>query len=75
MKEYCDKIKLTKYNIVLDKKIIDEKYKTFIDSQSSYEKLKKDRVVKNSDKIFVNIKTADVSAPDFLKSQKRFKPS
>ena len=63
-------INVTKYEINLDEKIKNENYKSFINSQKQYSKLKKARPLKNSDKVFVNISTDDDSAPDFMKIQK-----
>ena len=66
-----NEIELTKRKIELDKKIIDENYKNFIDSQKHYHKINEVRPVKFSDKIIVNISTKDESVPDFLKLQEK----
>jgi len=63
-------INLTKYEINLSDKIINNNYKSFINSQKQYTKLKKDRALQNSDKILVNLSTEDKAAPDFMKVQK-----
>ncbi len=65
-----EKIKHNKYDIQLDKKTLDENYKSFLASQNIYEKIKDDRHPVISDRIFVDIETSDESAPEFLKSQK-----
>ena len=64
-----DKITSIKYSIDIDKKKYENNYKSFLSSQTTFEKLEEDRAVKFSDKLFVNIKTKDDSVPDFLKTQ------
>ena len=64
-----DKITSTKYIIDIDQKLYEKNYKSFLSSQTTFEKIEEDRAVKISDKIFVNIKTKDDSVPDFLKLQ------
>ncbi len=64
-----EKINLHKYKINLDKKTVDENYQNFIKSQKKYVTLNKKRKLKNTDKVFANISTEDVSVPDFLKLQ------
>ena len=65
-----DKIKSIKYKIDIDAKTKEENYKSFLNSQNVYDKIKNDRSVKNSDKIFVNIKTSNNSVPNYLQLQK-----
>ena len=66
-----DKIKSIKYKVDIDSKTSEENYKSFLNSQNTYERIKMDRAVKNSDKIFVNIKTSNNSVPDYLKLQEK----
>jgi len=66
-----DKIKSIKYKVDIDSKTSEENYKSFLNSQNTYEIIKMDRAVKNSDKIFVNIKTSNNSVPDYLKLQEK----
>ena len=63
-------LEIKNYSIDLDKKTIDDNYKNFLDSQKHYHKVDKIRPMKLGDKIVANIFTNDLSAPDFLKSQK-----
>ena len=65
-----EEIEIKNLTIDLDSKTIDENYQKFINSQKHYHKLSKDRPVKLTDKIIVNIVTEDQSVPDFLKLQK-----
>ena len=64
-----DKLKITKYEIDLDKKTIEENYNLFLKSQSQYSKIKNDRLPKSSDKIIANLTSLDQSIPDYLKNQ------
>ena len=64
-----DKLKITKYEIDLDKKTIEENYNLFLKSQSQYSKIKNDRLPKSSDKIVANLTSLDQSIPDYLKNQ------
>ncbi len=64
-----DKLKITKYEIDLDKKTIEENYNLFLKSQSQYSKIKNDRLAKSSDKIIANLTSLDQSIPDYLKNQ------
>jgi len=61
---------LKKYEIDFDKKTLNENYNQFINSQKQYKKVDSKRIIKNSDKIYLNITTDDESIPGFLKSQK-----
>ena len=63
-------INLNKYEINLEKSIIDKNYKDFIKSQKKYSKIKNNREIKKSDKVFINLNTNYEIAPEFLKSQK-----
>ena len=71
LKDFKD-LKLKKYKIELDKKTIDDNYNQFLSSQKNYKKLESNRVVKNSDRINLNIVSKDSTVPEFLKSQKNF---
>ena len=53
----------------LDKKTLEENYNQFLNSQKEYKKISSNREIKNSDRVFVNIKTDDNSVPEFLKLQ------
>ena len=63
-------IKLKKYEINLDQKTIEDNYNQFLLSQKQYAKIEKNRPIKNTDKVTINIETKDPLAPDFIKSQK-----
>jgi len=65
-----DKIESIKYNLNIDKKTFEKNYISFLNSQKKYIKINKNRSIKNTDKVFIDITTADNSAPDYLKSQK-----
>lgn len=65
-----EKLEIIKHSIQIDKKTLEENYKNFIDSQKQFKKVENNRVIKKSDKVFVNILTSDLSVPDFLHSQK-----
>ena len=64
------KFSLQKYEIDLDKKTLDENYNNFLKTQKKYSKITKDRSIKNSDKVTINLSSDDKKVPDFLKSQK-----
>ena len=61
---------VNKYEIDLDKSLIEENYKEFLKSQKKYSKIINNREIIVSDKVFVNLTTNDLSAPDYLKLQK-----
>ena len=61
---------VNKYEIDLDKSLIEENYKEFLKSQKKYSKIINNREIILSDKVFVNLTTNDLSAPDYLKLQK-----
>ena len=61
---------VNKYEIDLDKSLIEENYKEFVKSQKKYSKIINNREIIVSDKVFVNLTTNDSSAPDYLKLQK-----
>ncbi len=61
---------VNKYEIDLDKSLIEENYKEFLKSQKKYSKIINNREIIGSDKVFVNLTTNDSSAPDYLKLQK-----
>ena len=62
-------INITKYEINLGEKIINENYNNFMKTQKQYTKLKNDRSIKKGDKIYVNISSEDNSLPDYLRQQ------
>ena len=61
---------VNKYEIDLDKSLIEENYKEFLKSQKKYSKIINNREIIVSDKVFVNLTTNDSSAPDYFKLQK-----
>ena len=61
---------VNKYEIDLDKSLIEENYKEFVKSQKKYSKIINNREIIVSDKVFVNLTTNDSSAPDYFKLQK-----
>ncbi len=63
-------IKINKYEIDLDKKIVENNYKDFIKSQKKYLEIKKSREIKSTDKVIVDLSSKEESVPDFLKNQK-----
>ena len=65
-----EKLLLKQYEMDLDKKTLEENYNQFLNSQKEYKKISSNREIKNSDRVFVNIKTDDNSVPEFLKLQK-----
>ena len=64
-----EKLEIIKHSIQIDEKTLEENYKNFIDSQKQFKKVKNNRAIKKSDRVFVNILTSDSSVPDFLHSQ------
>ena len=64
------KIKLNNYEISLSKKNLEDQYKTFLDSQKSYKKIIKNRLIKKSDRVIINFNTSDNNVPNYLKLQK-----
>ena len=64
-------LEIKKYEIDLDKSILENNYKEFLKSQKKYSKIKNNREILKSDKILINLTTNDTSAPDYLKSQKK----
>ena len=62
-------LELKKYDLDLDKSLISNNYKEFVKSQKKYSKLKENREIIKSDKILINLKTNDLSVPDYLKLQ------
>ena len=64
------KINVNKYEIKLDKSIIEKNYKEFLNSQKQYSKIVNNREIKISDKVLINLSSNDEITPDFLKLQK-----
>lgn len=64
-------IKLNKYEIDIDKALIQKNYSDFLQSQKKYVSIKNNREIKKSDKILIDLLTKDEVAPDFLKLQKK----
>ncbi|MDC0193094.1 trigger factor [Pelagibacteraceae bacterium] len=64
------KFKLNKYEIDLDKKVIDDNYKEFLKSQKKYLEIKNIRQIIKTDKVLIDLSSEDESVPDFLKVQK-----
>ena len=64
-----DKIELNKYILDLDNKTKDDNFKSFLESQKNYKKCETNRVIKNTDRVIVNIKTENNKVPDYLKTQ------
>ena len=63
-------IKVKKYEIELNKILIDKNYKDFIKSQKKYSKIENIREIIKTDKVLINLFTNNEIAPDYLKSQK-----
>tara|TARA_A100001011_G_scaffold399323_1_gene507439 strand:- start:110 stop:1513 length:1404 start_codon:yes stop_codon:yes gene_type:complete len=66
-----NQIKLNKYEINLSKKIKDEQFNQFISSQKIFKIIEKNRSLKKSDRVIVNLETKDENIPEYLKSQKK----
>ena len=54
------------------KKLSEENYKSFLNSQKKYSKLNNNRGIKYTDKVFVNIKTNDDSVPEHIKVSRKY---
>ncbi len=65
-----EEIKLNKYEINFSKKNIDQQYKKFIESQKNFKKIEKNREIKKSDRVILNIETNNTDVPEYLRSQK-----
>tara|TARA_Y100001970_G_scaffold119283_1_gene147965 strand:- start:4768 stop:6120 length:1353 start_codon:yes stop_codon:yes gene_type:complete len=63
-------VNLKKYEIDLDESLINNNYKEFIKSQKKYLSIQKNRTVKKSDRVLINLSTENEIAPEFLKLQK-----
>ncbi len=63
-------IKVNKYEIDLDQKLINDNYKEFLKSQKKYLEIKNNRQIKKTDKILINLSSKDESVPGYLKTQK-----
>ena len=64
-------IKINNYEIDLDKTIIEKNYSEFLKSQKKYTEIKKNREIKKTDKIIIDLSSNDEMVPDFLKAQKK----
>ena len=64
------KLKVNKYEIDLDNKLIEDNYKEFLKSQKKYLEIKNIRQIKKSDKVLINLSSQNEKVPDFLKLQK-----
>ena len=64
-------IKINNYEIDLDKTVIEENYSEFLKSQKKYKEIEKNREIKKTDKITIDLSSNDNTVPDFLKSQKK----
>ncbi len=64
-------IKINKYKIDLDKKLIENNYKEFIKSQKQYKEIENNRQIKKTDKVIIDLSSADENVPDYLKNQKK----
>ncbi len=65
-----EQIKVNKYEINLQKNIIEKNYDDFLKSQKKYIKLNKTREINSFDKVLINLSCEDSEVPDFLKKQK-----
>ena len=63
-------LKLNKYEINLDKSLIEKNYNEFLKSQKKYAEIKNNRMLQKSDKVIINLLTEFDSVPNYLKSQK-----
>ena len=63
-------INITKYEINLTNKNIDEQFKKFIESQKSFKKIEKNREIKKTDRVTLNFETNNKDVPEYFKSQK-----
>ncbi len=64
------KIEVNKYEIDLDKSLVEKNYTEFLSSQKKYSSIKSNREIKKSDKVLINLLSEDSSVPQFLKVQK-----
>lgn len=64
-------LEVNRYQIDLEKSLIEKNYKDFIKSQKKYTKVKNNRNIIKSDKVLINLMTNDLSVPDYLKLQKK----
>ena len=65
-------IKLKKYEINLDQKTIEDNYNQFLLSQKQYAKIDKNRSIKNTDKVTINIETKEMAKK--AEAKKEIKP-
>ncbi len=68
LKDFKD-IKLTKYEINLSKKNVDDNFKKFVNSQKIFKKIQVNRLIKKNDKVTININTQNKNIPEYLKNQ------
>ncbi len=71
LKDFKD-LQTNKYEIQLGKKVEENQFKSFIDSQKNFKKIETSRQVKSSDKVNVNFESSQEDLPEYLKSQKNF---
>ena len=62
--------KLNKYEIILSNQESEHLYKEFLNSQKSFKKIVNNRLINNTDRVFINLNAASEKIPDYLKSQK-----
>ena len=62
---------IKKYEININKSIIENNYKEFCKTQKKYSKILNNREVKKTDKVLINLASDDLSVPDYLKLQKK----
>ena len=64
------KIEVNKYEIDLNKSLVEKNYNEFLSNQKKYSPIKNNREIKKSDNVFINLLSEDSSTPQFLKEQK-----
>ena len=64
------KIEVNKYEIDLNKSLVEKNYNEFLSNQKKYSPIKNNREIKKSDKVIINLLSEDSSTPQFLKEQK-----
>ena len=68
LKEFKN-IEVNNYEMDIDKSIINKNYKEFLSNQKKYSPINKNREIKKSDRVLINLSSEDNSVPQFLKSQ------
>ena len=66
LKDFKD-LKINKYEIELDKKAEEDRFKSFVASQKNFKKIESSRQVKNTDKVIVNFESTSEDLPEYLK--------